>query len=519
MDIIHHAMLCPETYPEREAPIDYVETHVSRLYFTSRHVYKIKKPVDFGFLNFTTLDHRRFYCREEIRLNQRFAPGTYLGVVDIRRTPSGIRIADQGEIIEHAVWMRRLPAELMLDRRIAAGDPDLPPVMDSLGHRLAELHAKSEVCRNDGGRPNVDVVRSNWRENFDQTTPFAGKTLSPQAIALIAGYVGRFLERHASLLRRRETEGHVRDGHGDLHAEHICLTDPVQIYDCIEFNRRFRIADTAADLSFLLMDLEYRRRRDLAGRVLTAYREGRRDRTEMDLLLPFYKLYRAFVRGKVNSFLTADESASQATRSAAEAEAARYFNLALGYLCGQVLVLTSGLMGTGKSTLAAALAAPLGADLLRSDTLRKEIAGARGGEGRTADFGTGIYSPAFTRRTYDRLLERTTETLAAGRSVVADASFLRREERELFRAAAGAAGVPLVLALTECPRDTALQRLDARLDAGGDPSDGRRELYDLQAATLDPAAPIENAIRVDTARPVDYNVDLLLCEIIDKAGT
>jgi uncharacterized protein len=513
---LHRAMLRPDFYPSEEGPISFVETHVSRLYFTRRHVYKVKKPVDFGFLNFSTLDRRRFYCEEEVRLNRRFAPGVYLGVVDIRQRGELFELGGDGRVVEYAVRMERLPAERMLDRRIAEEDPQLPSEIARVGRRLGELHRESVVCRNNGRQSNLEVVRLNWRENFEQTHPFCGKTLDARALKACRQYVEGFLGANAPLMLRREEEGWVRDGHGDLHAEHICLTDPVKIYDCIEFNRRFRIGDVAADVSFVLMDLDLRGRRDLSASLLRAYDEVLGEDAERDLLLPFYKIYRAWVRGKVESFLSADEGASEETRSSAGNRARRHFSLALGYLSPSVLVLTCGLMGTGKSTLGRALALTIDATMLRSDEVRKELAGGKAASGSAAPFDQGIYSPDFSRLTYDRLLDSALEEASEGRSVIVDASFARHKERERFLEAARMRGLAAVVVFMECDRDCALERLDRRRAAGGDPSDGRRELYDRQAAAFE--RPGSDTIRVDTTLSVDYNVQFILAEIIEKFG-
>jgi hypothetical protein len=278
------------------------------------------------------------------------------------------------------------------------------------------------------------------------------------------------------------------------------------------------VADTAADLAFLLMDLEFRRRRDLARRLREAYGSFWTD-PELDRLLPFYKIYRAFVRGKVESFLAADKEAGATTREEAAALAMSYFNLALGYLCPRVMVLIGGLMGSGKSTVGTTLADVLGAYLLRSDYLRKELAGNRAASGSKASFGQGIYSLDFTRRTYDLLLQRSRELLAEGdNTVVVDASFLYREERERFRQMGMEAKIPVILVIAECDRQTILARLDARQAAGKDPSDGRRELFDLQAAAVEPFTSQEDAIVIDTRQSIAYNIQSLLCEIISRTG-
>jgi aminoglycoside phosphotransferase family enzyme/predicted kinase len=516
--ILHQALLDPKTYPEKTTRVDFRETHVSRLYFTDRHVYKVKKPVDFGFLNFTTLDRRRFFCNEEVRLNNRYCPGVYLEVVEIRRRGNRLVIGPEGEIVDYAVRMRRLPEDRMLDRLLESTAPLPSGLPERLARKIAGMHRASEICRKQEEGPNLETVRANWRENLSQMVPFLGKTLSQKALDICSGYVDGFLKRNAPLLVRRQEEGFVREGHGDLHAENICLTEPICIYDCIEFNRRFRVADIAADLAFLLMDLDFRGRRDLSAAILSAYRKEMGEDPDLGLVLPFYKIYRAFVRGKVDSFLSEDNEAGQAVRQEAAGMARSYFNLGLGYLCPPALVLTCGLMGTGKTTVARGLAEAVGATLLRSDRLRKELAGLDETSRQEDPYGQGTYSPEFTRRTYQRLLERTTAELSERKTVVADASFIRLGDRERFRAAAEKLELPFFVVLTECDEETALARLDNRRRAGSDASDGRRELFSLQAADFETPAENGNLIRVDTAKSVDYNVQLILCELIERTG-
>ena len=413
--ILHQALLDPEAYPEKTTKVEFRETHVSRLYFTDHHVYKVKKPVDFGFLNFTTLDRRRFFCNEEVRLNSRHCSGVYLGVVEIRRRGNRLSIGREGEIVDYAVQMKRLPEDRLLDRLVDSDVPLPADLPQRLAGKIAEMHRVSEICRKEEDGPNLETVRVNWRENLSQVAPFLGKTLSDKALEICSGYVERFLDRHAPLLVRRQEEGFVREGHGDLHTGNICLTEPICIYDCIEFNRRFRVADTAADLAFLLMDLDFRGRRDLSGAILSAYRETMGDDPGMDLVMPFYKTYRAFVRAKVESFLYEDREAGEAIRQEAGKMARRYFNLALGYLCPPALIITCGLMGTGKTTVARGLAEATGAVFLRSDRLRKELAGVEQTARREDPYGQGTYSPEFTRRTYLRLLEETRASLSGGK--------------------------------------------------------------------------------------------------------
>ncbi len=515
--IIHKALLQPEAYPDAPGEISFLETHISRLYFTADHVYKIKKPVNFGFLDFTTLDRRRFYCQEEISLNNRFCPNTYLRVVDIREKNGRIRIDGEGEVVEYAVLMKRLPRERMLDRLIDAGDPFLQGEMGRLARYLAEIESTARVCR-DNERSNLETVQRNWRENFDQVEPYVGRTLERVAQEATRTYVDRFLSENTELLKEREEQGYVREGHGDLHAEHIVLTDPICIFDCIEFNRRFRIADVVADIAFLLMDLDFRGRRDLARRLLQEYVKASEPDPGFNRLLPFYKIYRAFVRGKVNSFLFGDESAEEAEREKAAHHARRYFNLVQGYLCPQVLILTCGLMGTGKSTIAQELADLLAADLWRSDVLRKDLVGLPPAQKREDPYGTGIYAPALTRRTYDQMLQHSRESLKAGQSVLADASFAKREDRDRFQEEARRLGIPCLLVHLHCPAETALERLDARRDRPDEASEGRRELYREQEKSFSPPESDENPLMIDTTDSLDYSVHLILGELLRRGG-
>lgn len=371
----------------------------------------------------------------------------------------------------------------------------------------------------DGGQPNLEIVKQNWRENFLQTEPFIGRTLPAQAHRLLSGYVADFLEENAPRLNEREEQGFVRDGHGDLHVEHICLGEPVCIYDCIEFSRRFRVADVAADLAFLIMDLEFRGRWDLARLLQKNYLEAVGGDPGMPPLLPFYKIYRAFVRGKVESFLSDDPAAEEPLRRESASLAQRYFNLALGYLCSPTLILTCGRMGVGKTTVAHPLARALGARLLRSDEVRKELAGLSPLERCDAPFGGGIYAEDLSRRTYAALLEAALKDDGDAKAVIVDASFARSEDRKLFQDEARRAGRPCTLLHLVCDEETALRRLDRRRSAGDDASDGRPELFARQGAEFDAVTEEKSVIRVDTTVSVDYNVALILCALLAPNGT
>lgn len=507
------ALLDPAAYDEPTAAVRLVQTHVSFLFLTDRFVYKVKKPVDFGFLNFTTLDRRRFYCEEEVRLNRRLCPDMYLGVIEIRESPDGIRFDGRGEVIDYAVKMKRLPAERMLDRLLAegaVGESDIRAIARTIG----EFHLGAERSREIDSYGSLEVVRRNWTENFVQAADFVSRTLGEADLRLVRSWVERFLEERAGLFAERVAGGFVRDCDGDIHSENICLADRVYIFDCIEFNARFRFSDTAADLAFLLMDLEYRGRRDLADVLLREYLAVTGDEA-MAGVLDFYRVYRAFVRGKVESFRLNDPQIGAADKDAARATARRHFRLARGYILRRGLaphvVAFTGLMGAGKSTLARELAFELGLDLLSSDLLRKELAGVAVTEHRRDAYNEGMYCAEFTRKTYEELFRRAEQALRAGRSVVLDASFARRGDRAAAAALARRLGARFLLCRAVCPEETVRERLEARAGLPGEPSDGRWELYSRQKSDFEPlTTPPETWQDLDTPLPVEENIDRIL---------
>lgn len=512
---IHQQLLDPATYPEATRCVEFRETHISRVYLTDAHAYKLKKPLNLGFLDFSTLERRGFFCAEEVRLNRRFAPDTYLGVVELRRDQGRLRFGGPGELLEFAVRMRRLPEERMLDRLIDNAAPDLPAEIERLARHLAPLLATATVCRDEAEGNQVAVVSNNCAENLAQTVPAIGRILSAEAHWAMTRLTRAQLDRLSPLLAARETRGYVRDGHGDLHARNICMTDPIQVYDCIEFCRRFRVADVAAELAFLLMDLDFRGCRDLAARFLATYLECAND-PELIQLLGFYKSYRAWVRGKVDSLLANETEVDATMRAEAQLRSRRYFNLALGYHVPATLVLTAGLMGVGKTTLARALAAALGGTLLRSDVVRKELAGIDPSSFQAEPFGTGLYTPAMNARTYAELGRRAQALLASGTTVIVDASFATSSERNSFFALADALGIPARLLHLQCDRATALARLDRRLAERSDASDGRSELVQAQAAVFEPLPASPQVIEIDSSAEVDYNVQKIICQLLPE---
>ena len=324
------ALLDPKSYPHSPPRVELVQTQMSFVFLAGDLVYKVKKPVNLGYLDYTTLEQRHFFCQKEVELNRRLCPEAYLGVVAITEQAGRISMDGSGQPLEYAVKMRHLPQEAMLNNLLVR-DKVTPEMLASVAEKLAEFHGRAETSAAISGFGNLDVIRQNTVENFEQTEKNIGITVSPEKYKRIKDYTEDFLTQNASLFRRRLEEGKIRDCHGDLHAAHICFGDDgICIYDCIEFNDRFRYGDVASEVAFLAMDLDHYGRADLSRRFVSAYLAASGD-TELEALLSFYKCYRAYVRGKVEGFKLADPHISEAEKTGVLAVAREYFELADSY--------------------------------------------------------------------------------------------------------------------------------------------------------------------------------------------
>ncbi|MGD0584838.1 MAG: AAA family ATPase [Oryzomonas sp.] len=497
------SLLKIDAYPEAVSSVELIQTHVSWIFLAGDAAYKIKKPVDFGFLNFSTIDRRRFYCHEEVRLNSRLCPDIYLGVVEVRETAGGAAFFGDGPIIDYAVKMRRLPAERMLDRLVEHGEVTTAD-MRAVARVIAAFHqaAATSPAISEYGRR--ERITANWQENFAQSATNSQTPLSSHELEVIREWVSLFIEGRAEIFERRVAGGFIRECDGDIHLENICLTDGrIYIFDCIEFNERFRYCDTAADVAFLLMDLDYHRRHDLAEAVLNEYLTASGDAGLCDVI-DFYKIYRAFVRGKVESLRQSDSGIEQKERERAGVRAAAYFRLARGYIERQrlktILFITCGLTGSGKSTLAEQLSFELGIATYNSDRVRKQMASLPPDTPMRIPFETGLYSAAASEATYAELLRLAEVELVAGRSVIIDACFLSREQRRPFSQLAARHGVPCVELQCSCPDTEQRRRLVERETAGESVSDGRLEILEMQRNNFQPPDGSEGVVlNVSTA--------------------
>ena len=324
------ALLDPNAYPDTTQGVELVQTQMSFVFLTDNYVYKIKKPVNLGYLDYTTLGKRQFYCQREVDLNRRLCPDAYLGVVLVTQDKGDILVEGQGKVLEYAVKMRRLPQEAMLDVLLAQNRVS-PEMVSSVAKIVAEFHRRAETNATISTFGSLDANKRNTGENFTQTEKYIGITIPPERYQRIKDYSDSFVKHNAALFRKRIADGRIRDCHGDLHAAHICFTDGICIYDCIEFGDRFRYCDVAAEVAFLAMDLDHYRRTDLSGSFVNAYVAQTEDKELLELL-NYYKCYFAYVRGKVEGFKLDDPHISEVEKTRILAVARSYFELAESYV-------------------------------------------------------------------------------------------------------------------------------------------------------------------------------------------
>jgi aminoglycoside phosphotransferase family enzyme len=322
------ALMKPEAYDEDPGSIELVQTHISFVFLTRRFVYKVKKAVDFGFLDFTTLEKRRFFCEKELELNRRLCGDMYLEVVPINKADV-IKIKGAGETVEYAVKMKRMPQKKMMSKLLEENKVD-DKLIKRIAKIIADFHSKAETNRQISEFGSLAIIEANWKENFEQTEEYIGKTVLAEEFKLIREKVEVFMKRNAPFFEKRIEEGRIRDCHGDIHSGNIFVTDRIYIFDAIEFNDRFRYSDVAADVAFLAMDLDFRKRRDLSNFFVEKYVRYSGDQ-ELTRLLPFYKCYRAYVRGKVVNFKLQDPNVRSKEKNTAKKEAKAYFKLASTY--------------------------------------------------------------------------------------------------------------------------------------------------------------------------------------------
>jgi len=476
----------PTAYPYPVKAVEVRQTHISVVFLAGSYVYKVKKPVDFGFLDFSTLEKRRHFCAEEVRLNRRLAPEVYLGVVPIVRDGAGLQVEGAGEAVEWAVKMQRLPDEATLLAWLRRGEVGAE-LAETLAHRIAFFHRTAVATPVPESFGRFDAVARNLRDIFTQSVPQVGNSVSSPVFNRLRALTEESLEHLRPLIEDRARRSMTRDTHGDLHLDHVYYfpdREPpgdLVIIDCIEFTERFRYTDPVADMAFPYMDFLFHGRRDLARIFADAYFAASGDE-EGRALLPLYTAYRASVRGSVEGLKLAEKEVLATDRRADLQKARAHWLLALEQLeepeRRPCLLLVTGLPGTGKSTLARALAERSNFELIRSDVVRKELAGLAPHELTPPEARARLYSAEWNDRTYAECLRRGEELLFQGKRVLVDATFREEARRRAFLEAAVRWGVPGALVVCEAKPDTVRERLAGRRY---DASDADWSIY-LQAA-------------------------------------
>jgi len=488
------ALTRAECYPHPVAEVRIIETHISWIVLTGAYAYKIKKPVLLGFLDFSTLGLRRHYCEEELRLNRRLAPELYLGLVEIRGTPEAPRVDGDGPVLEYAIRMREFPQESLASQalaRVAFGAPEV----DALAALVAQFHARAPLARAHESLGAPEAVLSSALQNVEQMLPLVRAAPDDRALRALRRWTEREFAARSGTFAARKQQGFVRECHGDLHLGNIVVLEgrPVP-FDCIEFNDSLRWIDVMNEAAFLVMDLEDRDRRDLAWRFLNRYLEATGDYAGL-AVLPFYLVYRALVRAKVHLM----RSRQGGLRRTEKARLARAFE---GYLrlAGQLaarerpaLILAHGLAGCGKTTLTQPLVEALGAIRVRSDLERKRAHGVAPLASSGSGVGNGLYSAVINTATYRRLGELAQEALRAGFSVVVDAAFLKRAERDAFRAIAERLDAPFTILDFHAPLEVLRARITERLARADDASEADLAVLEHQLRAREPLTPAEMA--------------------------
>ena len=491
-------------------PIEVVQTHISFVVLTGSYAYKIKKPVNLGFLDFTTLDKRHLNCTEELRLNQAFSPELYLEVVPIYELNGHYMLnptCEECTVFEYAVRMRQFDESQLLLNVFERSELDLD-FAEGLGERIALIHKNAPIVNPSNYYGSADAMAESVRLNFEPIQSFSGNTIPKTLFDGLGAYMNMFIDKNRQLFDRRINEGRIRECHGDLHLSNICIYKGcIELFDRIEFNKEFRNIDAMYDLAFLLMDIRYRGRSDLAIRILNTYLEVTGDYRGA-LLLPFYQSMRALIRAEVALLLSADEDVDISHREEAKKNGVLYFEHALEYTqtLGGRLFVTCGLSGAGKSTVARCLAEGIDAVHIRSDAVRKHLAGVD-----LIERSKSIYTKAHTTATYTELIQLGISLARQGSTVILDATFDRREFRQTLIEKAESCDIHVQFIYCHAPLEVLKTRLSLR---EGDVSDATEKLIDYQAQQFEDFEKDEEQGRIF----LDTQDENALKTLMDKLG-
>jgi len=501
----------PSRFPHPADSVERIETHISTLLLAGDHAYKIKKPLDLGFLDFSALESRERFCAAELEINRALAPGIYLDVATIRGTPDDPQIDGDGPVLEYAVHMRRFDRDQELDHLLENGRLSVT-AMDELGSKVAAFHADAERAPPDSEHGTPEAVLAPMLANFEALEPAADAVPGRRGrLRELESWTRQTWERLDPVIRARRANGFVRACHGDMHLGNMVYVKDEQgrkrlaIFDGIEFNASLRWIDVASELAFMTMDLHARGAPAHGHRVLNAYLE-RRDDYEALSLLPFYQVYRALVRAKVNAIHASETDLSAEQREECDAEVERYLKLAshLRQPGKPGLILMHGISGSGKTSISTAILERLGAIRLRSDVERKRMLGLAPDDRPTPEQQETMYSPEGIEAVYRHLLDLAGRLLGGDHLVIVDATFMKREQRRPFRELARNQNAGFAIVHCSADIETLRERLVERRRGDGDASDADIEVMESQRAAVEPPDQDEPSLQTGPGNPLRW---------------
>jgi aminoglycoside phosphotransferase family enzyme/predicted kinase len=505
------AMMHPGFYPERPALVDLIQTHISYVFLAGAFVYKLKKAVRFSFIDAADVACRRHLCEDEIRLNRRLAPDVYLGMLPIFRDGAEFRLGgdssargEHDEVVDYVIKMRRLPAECMLDRMLARREVDHSTI-----RALAAVVSKFFATASTAHAGKYGAASALWHRivgEIMEVEPLVGLTLSAEEFRIIQDFLRGFISTHWRMLNARAAAGNVREGHGDLRCEHICVEgDKISIFDCVEFSERLRTCDIASEVAFLAMDLDRLGAPDLADDLVGVIVDSTDD-DELPLLMPFYKCYRAVIRGVVESLRSRQSQVDASARESAITLAHRYFALACEYAqrAAPAIIVVCGLSGSGKSTVARALQNRFGFRIVSSDRTRKNLSSIPIETNSADAYRSGIYADAVTQATYAAMLDDARHMLIEATGAILDATYQDPSHRKAVLELASQMKAPVLFIECRAEDSEIRRRLIEREKRGHNPSDADVSVYLRQVQDFVPLSEIPGAnhLMVDTWRPL-----------------
>ncbi len=506
-----HALCAPEAYPHEISKVKIIETHISRLLLTGNYVYKIKKPVNFGFLDFSSLEKRHFYCQEELRLNQRLSKNLYLEVVPITGSYSQPKISGSGNPIEYAVKMRQFPTGGLLSE-FATQKILNASIIDELALLVAEFHQNTEVIEPHSMLGSAHTIKHWFNENFQHIHPLLSSQADKIQLETIKLWGKQEWRRNAGLFQIRLIDGFIRSVHGDLHLSNITLYQgTLTAFDCIEFNPMLRCIDVQNDIAFLLIDLWFFDYPQHAYRFLNRYLQLTGDYAGLQVL-PYYLVYRALVLAKV-ALLRRTQQQQQTEVTRLYQEYKKYLFLAEQFTQAPrvMLIITHGFSGAGKSVIAEQVANRIGAIWLRSDVERKRLFGYAPLADTDSAIDGGVYSKHHTRETYKHLEHQTREILSAGFSVIIDATFLKQTQRKPFQKLAETQGNPFIILSIEASEPELCRRIELRQN---DASEATIAVLHRQQGTAEPLSTEESAHTLTINSELTPTIDSIVKDLL-----